>query len=87
MANAASLARLLRRASSRGRRRVTQLPCNTPSVLCGLSMNKPLSSMTTAANALHEFYLSFISAGFTEDQALKLTAELLKISRGSDDES
>jgi hypothetical protein len=43
--------------------------------------------MTTAANALHEFYLSFISAGFTEDQALKLTAELLKISRGSDDES
>jgi len=50
-------------------------------------MNKPLSSMTTAANALHEFYLSFISAGFTEDQALKLTAELLKISRGSDDES
>jgi hypothetical protein len=50
-------------------------------------MNKPLSSMTTAATALHEFYLSFISAGFSEEQALKLTAELLKISHGSDDES
>ena len=50
-------------------------------------MNKPLSSMTTAANALHEFYISFIAAGFTEEQSLKLTAELLKISHGSDDES
>ena len=36
--------------------------------------------MTTAANALHEFYISFIAAGFTEEQSLKLTAELLKIS-------
>ena len=66
---------------------MTRLPCNTLSVLCGLSMNKPLSSMTTAANALHEFYISFIAAGFTEEQSLKLTAELLKISHGSDDES
>ena len=50
-------------------------------------MNKPLSSMTVAATALHEFYLSFIAAGFTEEQALQLTAELLKLSNRSNDES
>ena len=50
-------------------------------------MNKPLSSLTTAAAAMHEFYLSLIDAGFSEEQALKLTAELLKTPRGSDHES
>ncbi len=43
--------------------------------------------MTTAAAAMHEFYLSLIEAGFTEEQALKLTAELLKTPRGPDHES
>ncbi|MFM7827905.1 MAG: hypothetical protein ACKO82_09925, partial [Acidimicrobiaceae bacterium] len=61
--------------------------CNTPSVPCGLSMNKPLSSMTTAAVAMHEFYLSLIEAGFSDEQALKLTAELLKTPREPDYES
>ncbi len=50
-------------------------------------MNQPLSSLTTAAAAMHEFYLSLIDAGFSEEQALKLTAELLKTPRGSDHES
>jgi len=50
-------------------------------------MNKPLSSLTTAAAAMHEFYLSLTKAGFTEEQALKLTAELLKTPRESDHES
>lgn len=50
-------------------------------------MNKSFSSLTTAAVAMHEFYLSLIEAGFTEEQALKLTAELLKTPRGPDHES
>jgi hypothetical protein len=66
---------------------VGSIPYNTPSVSFGLSMNKPLSSMTTAAAAMHEFYLSLTKAGFTEEQALKLTAELLKNPRESDHES
>jgi hypothetical protein len=36
---------------------------------------------------MHEFYLSLIQAGFTEEQALKLTAELLKTPREPDLES
>lgn len=63
------------------------LPCNTPVVLSGLSMNKPLSSLTTAAAAMHEFYLSLIEAGFSDEQALKLTAELLKTPREPNHES
>jgi hypothetical protein len=50
-------------------------------------MNKPLSSLNTVAAAMHEFYLSLINAGFTQEQALKLTAELLKTPRESDHES
>ena len=38
----------------------------------------PLSSMTTVAIAMHELYLSFKSAGFDEDQSLKLVGEILK---------
>ena len=40
--------------------------------------DQPLSSMTTAAIAMHELYLSFKAAGFDEDQSLKLVAEIIR---------
>ena len=44
----------------------------------GEQQDQPLSSMTTAAIAMHELYLSFKAAGFDEDQSLKLVAEIIR---------
>ena len=39
---------------------------------------KGLASMTGAAIAMHEWYLSLVKAGFTEAQALRLIAATMK---------
>ena len=36
------------------------------------------SALKTASIAMHELFLSFLSAGFTEDQALKLISNILR---------
>jgi len=36
------------------------------------------NSLVQGAIAMHELYLSFIQAGFTEEQALKLVVEVMK---------
>jgi hypothetical protein len=36
------------------------------------------SALKTASIAMHELFLSFLSAGFTEDQALKLIGNILR---------
>jgi len=38
----------------------------------------PLSSLLTAAITMHELFLNFKAAGFTEDQSLKLVGEIVK---------
>jgi len=38
----------------------------------------PLSSLLTAAITMHELFLNFKAAGFTEDQSLKLVSEIVK---------
>lgn len=41
----------------------------------------PLTALGAAAQQLHEVFLSYVEAGFTESQALYLIAQIL---RGSD---
>jgi len=50
----------------RGVTSVTPLKIGTESVLDGFS------ALATSAIAMHEVFLGFMSAGFTEDQALKI---------------
>lgn len=40
--------------------------------------NDPISLLMEAAIQLHELYLSFVGAGFTESQALTLVAQTLR---------
>lgn len=47
------------------------------SFVCEGRQETPLGSMVTAAVALHEFYISFTAAGFTEDQAMQLVRDML----------
>ena len=39
---------------------------------------QPMSVLLTAAIAMHELFLNFKTAGFTEDQSLKLVSEIVK---------
>ena len=50
----------------------TPLEIGTDSILVGFS------ALATSAIAMHEVFLGFVSAGFTEDQALKIITGLLK---------
>lgn len=50
----------------------TLLEIGTDSILVGFS------ALATSAIAMHEVFLGFVSAGFTEDQALKIITGLLK---------
>jgi hypothetical protein len=47
-----------------------------------MSDDRSISSMTGAAIAMHEWFLSLIKAGFTEAQALKLIAATMKNDNG-----
>lgn len=38
----------------------------------------PLGTLHTAAIAMHELYVSFVAAGFTEDQAMQVVIEVVK---------
>jgi len=48
------------------------LKIGTDSVLDGFS------ALATSAIAMHELFLGFMAAGFTEDQALKITTGLIR---------
>ncbi len=48
------------------------LKIGTDSVLEGFS------ALATSAIAMHELFLGFMAAGFTEDQALKITTGLIR---------
>ena len=50
----------------------TPLEIGTDSILVGFS------ALATSAIAMHEVFLGFVSAGFTEDQALKIITGLIK---------
>lgn len=39
---------------------------------------EPLTALVEAANSLHELYISYLAAGFTTDEALKLLASMIK---------
>ena len=44
-----------------------------------MSMPKdPLSDLAGSSIAMHELYISFINAGCTEDQAMRLLIEMMK---------
>lgn len=38
----------------------------------------PISALLEAAISMHELYVSFVAAGFTESQALTLVAQTLR---------
>ena len=38
----------------------------------------PLGTLHTAAIAMHELYVSFVAAGFTENQAMQVVIEVVK---------
>lgn len=40
--------------------------------------NNPISALLEAAVTMHEMYVSFIAAGFTEVQALTLVSQTLR---------
>lgn len=40
--------------------------------------NNPISVLLEAAISMHELYVSFVTAGFTEAQALTLVAQTLR---------
>lgn len=40
--------------------------------------NNPISALLEAAISMHEMYVSFVAAGFTETQALTLVAQTLR---------
>jgi hypothetical protein len=46
----------------------------------GSEIQDPLSALAMAATATHEMFRSYIAAGFTEQQALYLTAQVLTAS-------
>lgn len=51
---------------------------------------KPLSSLVEAAVSMHEIFVTYVRAGFTENQALKLIAYILtgpRIELDSEDDS
>ena len=50
----------------------TPLELGADSILVGFS------ALATSAIAMHEVFLGFVAAGFTEDQALKIITGLLK---------
>ena len=39
--------------------------------------NDPLEQLQVGATQLHSLFISFVSAGFTEDQALELTKTVM----------
>lgn len=45
--------------------------------------NNPISVLLEAAISMHELYVSFIAAGFTEAQALTLVAQTLRPQQNS----
>ena len=51
-----------------------------------MSEERGLNSMTGAAIAMHEWFLSLKNAGFTEAQALKLIAATMKNNAEDDEE-
>jgi hypothetical protein len=46
----------------------------------GAEIQDPLSALAMAATATHEMFRSYVEAGFTEQQALFLTAQVLTAS-------
>lgn len=50
----------------------TPLEIGTDSILVGFS------ALATSAIAMHEVFLGFVAAGFTEDQALKIITGLIR---------
>lgn len=56
----------------------------TPSTRQGANVDAELSQLALAAISLHEIFTSYLSAGFTEDQALRLLAYITLGSSSND---
>jgi len=50
---------------------------DTTGETAGSEIQDPLSVLAMAATATHEMFASYVQAGFTEQQALYLTAQVL----------
>lgn len=46
----------------------------------GSDIQDPLSALMIAATGMHEFFRSYVEAGFTENQALYLVGQMLTAS-------
>lgn len=48
-----------------------------------MSESDPITALAAAAVGLHELFVSYMDAGFTEDQALRLVIGVLSIAKGN----
>ena len=52
--------------------------CATPLKMGAESITDGFSALATSAIAMHEVFLGFVSAGFTEDQALRIITGIIR---------